>query len=616
MIFNIQCLAEELQIALQEFTQFKFASDGCLICAEQGENYIDYNGDKLTITYSSKARFIYSLFVFDTLGKTGSTACAFENFSCMVDMSRNAVRKVETVKDFMRNLVLMGYTGLQIYMEDVYEIPSEPYFGHKRGRYSQKELKEIVSYGKTIGVKCVPAIHTLAHLNGITRWRKFALTVIDTDDILLVDEPKTYELIEKMFASLRECFDCEEINIGMDEANNLGLGKYLSQHGYVDRMSILIRHLHKVYSLANKYGFTKPMMWGDMFIRLANNGEYGASENFKLPDSVLNLVPENLTLISWFYYRLKEKDYHNSFSLLRKFNRPVAYASGAVSWLGITPINQFSIKQNTVAVRACKKAKIKDYMITIWGDDGAECSLYATLPTLAYTASLAYNEKGYKRLFERLTGIRFNQYLRVDSPNEIAKIEKYFLVAQPSRYMLYNDCLQGIYDSTITQGDGEKFKDVELRLHKLTKKNQFGYIFKAQETLAKLLYYKYELTSKTRIAYQQNDRETLQKIVDVDYKKILKYLDEFYEDFRYQWYKENKPQGFEVQDYRLGGLKQRVMNGRRILQEYLDGKTENVAELEEPVLSVLCDESRDGCAMDARTFVEVVTANVFGHQVR
>ena len=617
MLFNIGKLDVELQSALMEFNNsFSFSKDGVILQAKKGQDSIAYNGETLTITYSEKARFVYSLFVFDTLGKTGCTSCAFETLTEMVDMSRNAVRKVETVKKHMRQLVLMGYTGLQLYMEDVYEIPSEPYFGHKRGRYSQKELREIVDYGKKIGIKCVPAIQTLAHLNGITRWRKFALSVIDTDDILLVDEPKTYELIEKMFQAMRDCFDCEEINIGMDEAHNLGLGKYLRQHGYTDRTSILVRHLQKVVEIANKYGFTKPMMWGDMFIRLANNGQYVTQKNVDIPEEVFNYAPQNLTLISWLYYRLHKEDYQNSFNTLKKFNRPLLYASGAISWLGVTPINHFSIKQNKVAINACKKAGIKEYMITVWGDDGAECSLFSTLPTLAYTAGLANGEKEYKKLFEKITGIAFDKYLRIDSPNQIAETEKGFLVSQPSRYMLYNDCLQGIYDSTVCIGDGEKFKSVALKLHKLAKNEDFGYIFKTQESLAKLMYYKYELTIKTRNAYRNNDKKALQNIVDVDYKKIFKHLDEFYCDFRFQWYKENKAYGFEVQDYRLGGLKQRLENGRKILSDYLLGRTESVEELESEVLSVLCDTTRDGKAMDARTVNEVITANVFTHNGR
>ena len=106
----------------------------------------------------------------------------------------------------------------------------------------------------------------------------------------------------------------------------------------------------------------------------------------------------------------------------------------------------------------------------------------------------------------------------------------------------------------------------------------------------------------------------LKKLVKYDYKMVLKYLDLFYEAFREQWYKENKPHGFEVQDARLGGLKQRLLNSRRILKEYAEGKLSSIPELEEEVLSVVCNEKMNGKGVDARTVKEVITANVFAHR--
>ena len=610
MVFNIEELDKELQETLKEFSLFTFNNTGCKIIAKQGKDAIIYNEDNVTITYSKKASLVYLLFLFDTIGKTGEIDCAFEKLSCMVDMSRNSVRTVETLKRFMRLIVLMGYTEIQIYMEDVYEIPDEPYFGYKRGKYTQKELKQIAAYAKILGLKCVPCIQTLAHIGGITRWRKFALSVIDTDDILLAEEEKTYELIEKMFQSLRECFECEEIHLGMDEAYRVGLGKYLDIHGYVDRSSIVVKHLQRVVSLANKYGFSKPMIWNDMFVRLANKGNYLNAENAEIAEDILRLIPENLTLACWNYYRLDKKFYENMIVMQKKFQRPLYYASGAITWLGVTPMNQFSIRQNTVAMETCKNLAVENYMVTIWGDDGGECSIFSALPTLAYVGAKAYEVKEYKKIFERLTGIPFDKFLHLDLPNQVTDPCRMFVLCQPAKYMLYNDCLLGLYDSQATEGDGKKYKGMALKLHKLSADKNWGYLFYTQEMLAKILYYKYELTLKTRNAYQSGDRATLWKIVKVDYKKIIKYLEEYYEALRAQWYKENKGYGFEEQDYRLGGLRQRLLNGQRVLKAYLNNEIERIEELEEPVLSVLCNEEMNGKGMDARSFREVTSVKI------
>ena len=537
----------------------------------------------------------------------------FDNLAVMVDCSRNAVRKVETLKKFMHHISQLGYNGIWLYMEDVYEIPEEPYFGHQRGRYSQSELREITAYARELGLKCIPAIQTLAHLNGITRWRRFNPSVLDTDDILLIDEPQTYDLIEKMFKSLSECFNTDEINIGMDEAFRVGLGRYMQIHGYTDRATIIVKHLQRVVEIAGKYGFNKPIMWNDMFVRLANKGDYLNADKANVPSEILSMIPENITLAAWNYYSLDEQFYNKMLTMQKKFNRPLYYTSGAISWLGVTPMNKYSMKQNAVAIKACKEQGVRNYTVAIWGDDGAECSLFATLPTLAYVASLAKGASDYKQKFKELFGVKFDDYIRLDLPNEVIKPAKMFGISQASRYMLYNDCLQGLYDSTVTECDGDKFKSVALKLSRLAKDGEWAYIFKTQLALSRILCYKYELTTKTRKAYLEKDNEALRKIADSDYKKVLKHLDEYYEAFRYQWYKENKPQGFEVQDHRIGGLKQRLINGRRIIKQYLNGEIDGIAELEEPVLSVVCNEEMDGKGVDARTIKEVITANVFSH---
>ena len=67
-------------------------------------------------------------------------------FGVMLDCSRNAVMKVEEIKNFAKILHDFGYNMIQLYTEDTYEIEEEPYFGYMRGRYTKQELKEVVEY--------------------------------------------------------------------------------------------------------------------------------------------------------------------------------------------------------------------------------------------------------------------------------------------------------------------------------------------------------------------------------------------------------------------------------------------------------------------------------------
>ena len=223
----------------------------------------------------------------------------------MLDCSRNAVMKPEAVKRMIDCLEKMGYNTLELYTEDTYEVEGEPYFGYLRGRYTGAELKDLDKYAKAHGIELIPCIQTLAHFTCPAKLARFG-EIIDVNDILLIDEDKTYEFIDKLFVSLAENFTSRNVHIGMDEAHMVGLGKYLDRHGFVDRFELLNRHLSKVAEIAKKYGF-KPHMWSDMFFRIHCHGDYYGRE-IHIPEEVRARVPENVALTYWDYYHTDGAD--------------------------------------------------------------------------------------------------------------------------------------------------------------------------------------------------------------------------------------------------------------------------------------------------------------------
>ena len=192
----------------------------------------------------------------------GEKGFLFKRFGTMIDCSRNAVMNVNSIKKWIDLTVDLGYNLLSLYMEDTYEVVGEPYFGYLRGRYSKQELKEIDLYAKKKGMEVVPSIQTLAHLNQIFRWPKYR-PYNDVDDILLVGKSEVYELIDRCFKTIDECFTSKTVNIGMDEAFMLGRGKYYNLNGDTERLEVFLSHLKKVAKLGEKYGF-KMLIWSDM----------------------------------------------------------------------------------------------------------------------------------------------------------------------------------------------------------------------------------------------------------------------------------------------------------------------------------------------------------------
>ena len=501
----------------------------------------------------------------------------------MIDCSRNAVMKPETLKRFMGYIKKAGYNAVYLYMEDTYEVDGEPYFGHLRGRYTQSELREINDFCVTEGVESIPCIQTLAHLNQIFKWNEYK-PINDCSDILLTNDARTEKLIENMFSSLRKCFDTHSINIGMDEAHLVGRGKYLDKNGYETKFEVISKHLKKVIAIAEKYGF-KPTMWSDMFFRPINNDWYYLDKiDKKVLADVKKYVPEEVTLCYWDYHHNTIKHYDTQIKAHKFLTDKVAFAGGCCSWLGFAPMNKGAILRMKAAMDSCRKNDINDVILTIWGDNGKEGSSFAMLPSLyfcaqryLYGATLADVKKGFKQVY----GVNFETFLKLDLPNSV----RGNVWGYPCKWGLYNDPLSGIYDYHIATGDGKIYEKHARSLAISAKNaNEFSYLFNHLSRLCKVMSLKFDLGVRTREAYLAGDKETLKKIVDKDYPLLLKRLNDFYNGFLDLWEYENKPNGFDVQDIRLGGLEKRLKHCRKTIKDYLAGKTDSISELEAPVL--------------------------------
>ncbi len=505
-----------------------------------------------------------------------------KRFGVMLDCSRNAIMQPQEIKNFAKILKSFGYNMLQIYTEDTYEVENEPYFGYMRGRYTVAELQDIVAYCNSIDMEVIPCIQTLAHLETVFRWNEYQ-KINDYADILLVGEERTYTLIENMFKTIKKCFTSEYVHIGMDEAFMLGLGQYRKKHGVRDRFEILSEHLKKVVEIAKKYDL-KPIMWSDMFFRLSNNGAYYPDEP-RATENAKRSIPEGVGLVYWDYYHAEKEHYAKMLKAHAELSEEVWFAGGAWSWVGFAGGNARTLQTMFPAMEAVKEKRIDNIMLTLWGDNGKECSYYSLLPSLFAVKKYYDGERDMetiKREFQTLTGEDYDAMSALDKPNFVGGNQA--VACNISKYMLYNDPFNGFFDSIVKENVGKEFEAIAAELRNCAQKSKnYGYIFENHAALCELLAIKYDLGCRTRIAYQAKDRRTLSLLVN-EYDQAEVLLEKFYRAFEKLWYKENKPQGFDVQELRLGGLKLRLRSCKERLLAFVEGRIDDIPELEEELL--------------------------------
>ncbi len=509
----------------------------------------------------------------------------YKHFSALICCASNAVMKVEQVKRFIDALKKMGYNMLELCIDDMYKIEDEPYFGYLRGGYSLAELREMDDYARSQGVELIPAIQTLSHLNNLTKIPEFD-QITDIDDILLVDEPKTYELIEKMFQTISQGFSSRLVNIGFDEAFRVGLGKYLEKNGYTERHELLLRHLNRVTAIAHKYGF-QVRMYSDMFCHSVPAGDRCCGADRQISEHVKENIPENVSLCYWEYYHTDEEHYDQMLTAHEWFDRELWFAGGAWTWCGFAPHNSYALRSMGAAMKQVRKHGIQNVTITCWGDSGHDNSYFTALPTLYAIRQFAdgnYDMDAIRQGFYERFGVRFDDFMLLELPNLHRLNPDGETAHNMCKFALYSDCFLGYRDPATAEVLPIPFDQYAATLRQAQgRMGPYAYLFENMAAFCDVMQWKADLGIRTRSLYQAGDKAGLRALVE-DYEETIRRLEAFRKTLRKVWMLENKPYAWDIQQMRLGALKARLEDCMDRLREYLEGECDSIPELEETLL--------------------------------
>lgn len=523
-----------------------------------------------------------------------------KKLAVMVDLSRNSVMTTDALKRFIAILKQFHYNVLMLYIEDTYEIEGEEYFGYMRGRYTRQELKEIDDFCYAEGIEVIPCIQTLAHLNQIVRWYEDK-NMFDVNDILLVGEEKTYTLIEKMIKTMRACFRTGRIHIGMDEAHLLGKGKYFDIHGYRKTEDIFAEHLKRVVSVCKENMF-KPMIWSDMPFCMSNKQRFYYADTKNLKKEAIDLIPEDVELVYWDYSSEEKAHYDNMISGHQKFPCDFWTAGAAWTFAGIAPHNSWSLRAEKAFLDSMESYGVTKHIMTVWHDGGGECPELSVLPSLCFAGEYFFGNKEIEKIkkkFAKVTGIPFDEFLYLDLPDVIDVELNEMTNQNPSKYLLYNDCFLGLYDSTVPEGTAEKCEANAKKLEKHINHKEYGYLFAWAKALCDLTAVKCDIGIRLRKAYKEKNIPSLEDCIQ-RMERIVVLTQNYYDKFKDVWFRSYKPFGFELQDARIGGVIHRVKHCIERTKQYIEGKIPCIEELDATQYDVFGGKEKFGKKIGAQ----------------
>lgn len=580
-------------------------------CVPGDELAVESDGKSVTLTWAAPIQFYRAV----SLIPLPLTACSirekarFQSSGIMFDCSRNAVLKPQALRFFFRKMALMGLNLGMMYTEDTYEVPGQPFFGYKRGRYTYDELKALDDYASLFGIELCPCIQTLGHLKRILHWPAYH-HLRDNDEVLLADLDETYELLDQMIRAATAPYRSKRIHLGMDEAYGVGLGAHLARYGYEDPHSVIGRHLSRVLGICDKYGL-HAMMWSDMYFHLDGRNYHSPG----LPsEKAKAAVDPRITLMYWDYYQPKEEAYADALYKHAQFPAPTVFAGGIWTWIGPAPDYPTTLQNTVSGLTACAKANIPLALATAWGDNGGECNLTAALLGLQLYGELTfrpdYDEDELARRFRRCCHADAQAFLDLSLLNYMPGMKD-----NPSdpvnacKFMLYQDPLIQLFEAdTAGYAMAEHFGSLVTRYARYALENpDYAPLFDFYTALANALALKCVWHEQAGDAVRSRNREQAAALAD-SIPATVEALDTLRVVWRRLWESTNKPNGFEIIEVRMGGIAARMATAGEKMRAFALGQVDTIPELEEQALitkrrpngSIICTNTMDEIATPGR----------------
>ena len=296
------------------------------------------------------------------------------------------------------------------------------------------------------------------------------------------------------------------------------------------------------------------------------------------------------------------------------------FAGGAWRWTGFIPHHKKTLETTLAALAACRKERIKEIIVTAWGDDGNEAPFYTCMFGLVLFAYLdcnaAYQETEFSQYLNLYTGMDFDGWMRQGEPDlfEGTTGDNYDIT--PSKYLLYQDLLGSKflhYVRTLTTD----MDAVYIKLEKAFAEDAANtdnllqqHIAEFYAMMMKTLYYKWRLPLDIWEAYKKADKKALQALIENKIEPLKAALSEMAKARRKIWMEECRAFGSDVLDHRFGAMLMRLEVTQEVLTDYIQGKIKQIDELEEDRLDPCpeADKTHEPQAVHYNRALRIMTA--------
>jgi hexosaminidase len=292
----------------------------------------------------------------------------------MLDVSRDKVPTMRTLRDLIDRLASWKVNQVQLYSEHTFAYRNHPEVHADASPFRAQEIVELDAFCRERFVELVPNQNCLGHMNRWLLHDRYRPLAIAPDgfvdpyglghEAMTIDpaNPGSLALVRELLGELLPLFSSRRVNIGLDETWELPrarLGEFFAW----------IATLRALPELADR----EVVIWGDMF-----SGD----------DELIAQVPPGVTVCEWGYDA--EYPFAERTAMLAAAGIPFWVAPGTSSWLSIGGRVTNATQTCRNAVEAALAHGGAGFLNTDWGDRGHLQQLPISDPGFAYGAAVSW----------------------------------------------------------------------------------------------------------------------------------------------------------------------------------------------------------------------------------
>ncbi len=281
----------------------------------------------------------------------------------MLDISRDKVPTLDTLKSLVDKLAAVKLNQLQLYIEHTFAYPGHEVVWEKASPVTPAEILELDAYCRERFVELAPNQNSFGHL---ARWFKHKeyLHLAETAEgseihgrhlepfSLCPTDPASIEFIKGLYGDFLPNFSSKLFNVGCDETWDVGQGRSKEICAEKGTTEVYLEFLLRIYELCRQHGRTM-MFWGDIINR---------------KPELISQLPRDVIALEWGYEASHPFDENGA--NFAASGIPFYVCPGTSSWNSVLGRTDNAIGNLLNAAENGLKHGACGYLITDWGDSG------------------------------------------------------------------------------------------------------------------------------------------------------------------------------------------------------------------------------------------------------